>query len=125
MGTQHPQAPPVDPHGPLGYGSVHPSGRGTSPRLQIKAIASLANTDSSLFSVNIYPHLNKKLLLQPHGRSRRVCNKPTRSWPAYQLRTRFHCSLLQLGEVTARGSTELPHFPHGIFWQGWGNFIGL
>lgn len=75
--------------GPL---SVRPSCRGISPGLQIKAIAFSANIDSSWFSVNIYPQLNKKLLLQPRGRSRRPGNRHIRSWPAYQQRTRFWCS---------------------------------
>lgn len=129
--AQHPQAAHVDPHRPPAYGSVHPSCRGISPCLQIKAIAFLANIVSSLFSVNIYPHLNRNLLLQPRSRSQRPCNKCIRAWPAYQQRTHSHCSWLQLrGQAGARGSTRLPspagqHLPHGIFCQGWGNLICL
>lgn len=122
-GAQHPRAARVDPHRPPDYGSVHPSCRGISPSLQIKAIAFLANTDGSLFSVNIYPHLHKKLLLQPRGRSRRPSNKRITSWPPYQQRTCFRCSWLQLGgEATARGSPAPAgqHLLHGIFWQGGG-----
>lgn len=85
--AQHPRAAHVDPYSPPAYSSVHPSCRGISPCLQIKAIAFLANIVSSLFSVNIYPHLNKNLLLQPHSRSQRPCNKRIRAWPAYQQRT--------------------------------------
>lgn len=79
------------------------------PSLQIKAIAFLANIDSSSFSVNIYSHLNKTLLLQPHGRSQRLCG---RSRPAFQHRTRFHCSWLQRGQRPRRGAALGSPAPH-------------
>ena len=109
MGTQHPREAHVDPHRPPSYSSAHPSCRDISPSLQRKAIAFSANIDSSLFSVNIYPHFNKKISLQPRSRPRRPCTKHIRSWPAFQQRRHFCCSWLQLrGEATARGSNWLP-----------------
>lgn len=118
-GAQHPQASHTDLHSPLNYGSVHPSCRDISPFAN-KAIAFLANIDSSLFPVNIYAHLNKKLLLQPGGKSQRPCNKRIRSWLHFQQRTCFHCSWLQLGAATTvRGSTGLPISPTPPTWHLW------
>lgn len=97
-------------HRPPDYSSVHSSCRGISPSRCIKAITFLANTDSSLVSVNIHPPLNKKLLLQPCYRSQRPRNKLIRSWSAYQHRTCFLLFLAPVGggEATVRGSTGLP-----------------
>lgn len=64
--AQHPRGPTLIL---TGDDSTGPSCRATSPRVQIKAIVFLANTDSSSFPVNLYPHLNKKLWPQPPSRS--------------------------------------------------------
>lgn len=89
---QRPWTAHVAPHRPPDYSSICLSCRGIARSRHTKAIAFLANTDSSLFSVNIYPPLNKKLLLHPCGRSQRPCNKLIRSYSAYQQRTCFCCS---------------------------------